>query len=153
MRPATSEREKEDSLLTLCEFCGEVFTPQARKRGSLQRFCRPSHKVAAWQRANRPSTLTLVRIWAQDRTGALGVITEPARRRRTRRARFPNGCWSEDWECLSRHPDCSCDRCRFNECACWSGLKVSPLVSAGYRTLNTFRQSNEGVWHGSNLLY
>jgi hypothetical protein len=118
------------SPLTLCHYCGQPFTPS--RRGSPQRFCKPSHRVAAFQKAKRRAS--------GDRPHA----------RRTRRTKYPNGCWREAWECLCRFPGCICRRCLYNECHCWVGLDVSRL---GVEAKRPNRNRGEGAWHESSVLY
>jgi hypothetical protein len=100
-----------DSLTDrLCAFCrGPI--PATRRRDS--RFCRDSHRVAAFQRAKR-ERLNVNRV----------------RARRTRRVQYPNWCWRFEWGCLSRDPSCTCGRCRHNICDCVEiRVVLSPRVS------------------------
>ena len=141
-----------DSPLTLCEFCRQPFTPS--RRGSPQRFCKPSHRVAAFQKAKRLNTSRLV--------------SAGRSRGRTRRTVYPHGCWREAWECLSRHPGCICRRCLYNTCHCWAGLNDFPIAREDWNASSAIGMEGDvnaispytrvedppanGTWHGSAVL-
>jgi len=123
--PPNSEGAFRSSPLTLCAHCGREFVTQARRRGSPQLYCRDSCRVAAFQRRKRQTrTPTMTRVWDHDRVGATGILIAFDSRRRTRRTSFPHGCWREAYDCLSRHPGCTCRRCLYNTCHCWAGLNA-----------------------------
>jgi hypothetical protein len=97
--------------VTLCEWCGNEFAPT--RRGSPQRFCKPSHRVAA-HRATKQGA----------------VIGKPRpRRHRTRRTEYPHGCWQHQDACLVLHHECACKRCRYNVCECIQIAPSSTTVS------------------------